>query len=81
MYIKSQEKRNSKLSGLAQSFFIMNYYAKVANPARMGHGRQRDKESELQNVPKLNCRYNTVQGCIAGFIRRQRTTMLPTYWD
>lgn len=52
MYIKSQEKRNSKLSGLAQSFFIMNYYAKSGKSSKDEDGgaerkRKRERQAEL----------------------------------
>lgn len=49
MYIKSQEKRNSKLSGLAQSFFIMNYYAKSGKSSKDADGeggREKKKERD-----------------------------------
>lgn len=45
-----------------------------------GGGNGVGAEGELQNVPKLNCRYNTVQGCSEGFIRRPQAKLLPAYW-
>lgn len=81
MHIKGRGKTFS----LAQSFFIMNYYAKSGKSSsekKRGQGEWgRGAEGELQNVPKLNCSYNTVQGCSAGFIRRSRAKLLPAFWD
>lgn len=78
MHIKGRGKTFS----LAQSFFIMNYYAKSGKSSRKkkGGGNGVGAEGELQNVPKLNCRYNTVQGCSEGFIRRPQAKLLPAYW-
>lgn len=48
MYIKSQEKRNSKLSGLAQSFFIMNYYAKSGKSSKDGDGEGAERKRKRE---------------------------------